>query len=119
MEGENAGGASNNTRAAAQSLDGSQMSLGGDATRAAVVGKTDLTAGVGADYYSFTASAGDTVFLGYRSLSATAIPAITLEDAAGATLATAVSGPTNLDRLISSFVVPAAGTYYVFVDATH
>src|SRR5262249_20590021 len=34
----------------------------------------------------------------------------------GATLATATAGPTNVDKIISDFVAPATGTYYVRVS---
>jgi len=118
IESETASGPTDNSRATAQNIDASFSSLGGSASRGAVLGATDLTAGVGADYYSFTASAGDKVFVGYKTLTGTAIPNLNLQNSSGSILATAIAGPTNLDRAVSSFTVSTSGTYYVFIDGT-
>ena len=118
LEAENYGGATDNSRATAQNIGASFIDLGSNSTRAAVLGKADLSAGAGADYYAFSVSAGDKITIAYKSLGSTPIPTILLQNAAGLTLATATAGPTNVDKAISNFTVASAGTYYIFIDGT-
>ena len=54
-------GTTNDSLATAQNIDGNLLSLGGTASRAAVLGQT--LPGAAADYYSFTVAAGDIVTL--------------------------------------------------------
>jgi hypothetical protein len=71
----------------------------------------------GTDYYSFTAAPGDTVTLALKILSGSGA-GVFLEDGTGTVLASGVSGPGNLDQVISNFQLPAAGTYYVRVSGS-
>jgi len=112
LESEGNGGLSNNTRATAQNLDPSFLSLGGAATRGAVVGITDSPST--ADFYSFTLAGGDTVSLALTlPLGA---PTLTLQNASGATLALGAVDATNVSSVITDFTAPAAGTYYAMVS---
>jgi hypothetical protein len=68
------------------------------------------------DYYSFNLRAGETATLALRGT----LPgvSVTLENAAGATVATGVS-TTNAHSLIADYTAPAAGTYYARVVGTN
>ena len=113
---ENNDGAANGSLATAQNINGSFLNLGGNATRGAVTGKTDSTSAF--DYYSFSATAGDKLFLGYKLLTGSGVPTVTIQNSSGTTLATAVTGATNLDKAVSSFTAPTTGTYYIVVSGT-
>ena len=112
VEMESHDGPVNGTRASAENIDGTFISLGGSALRGAVLGTTDLSPGT--DFYSFSATAGETVLLGYKNLTGTSLPNVTLQDTAGTTLASVAGAATNLDRFLS-FTIPATGTYYVSI----
>jgi hypothetical protein len=68
------------------------------------------------DYYSFNLRAGETATLALRGALLGA--SVTLENAAGATVATGV-GTTNAHSLIADYTAPAAGTYYARVVGTN
>lgn len=105
-------GATNNSRAAAQSLDATALPLPGAATRLGVTG----VSGSGDDYYSFTLQAGQTATL---ALSAQAAgPRLELEDSAGTLLALGSRGAADTDEVIAGFVAPADGVYYARVRAS-
>jgi hypothetical protein len=70
------------------------------------------------DYYSFTLRAGESATLGLTNLSPGNL-SLSLENAAGTTVATGVTGATNVNSIISDFVAPAAGTYYARVVGTN
>jgi large repetitive protein len=122
-------GPANNTLGGAQDIDASFVSLGGVASRGAVLGTTNVISGQ--DYYSFSLSAGDNTTLAVKSLGSS--PAkLTLEDPSGATVASGVtpvkglnlslgipgSTETTPDSLVTDFVVPSSGTYYALVTGT-
>jgi FG-GAP-like repeat/Bacterial pre-peptidase C-terminal domain/FG-GAP repeat len=118
VENESHSGAANDTRAKAQSLEPSFLSLtsasscssiSSDAGRAAVLGRADIT---DADYYSFSLAAGGTATFGLVDLSGPA-PALTLEDSTGTALAVGRTGATNVGQVINTFVAAKSGTYYV------
>ena len=67
-----------------------------------------------ADYYSFSAGAGDVVTLAIKALPSGGLN-LDLRNSADTVLASGVGGSTNLDSVISNFVIPAAGTYYARV----
>ncbi len=67
---------------------------------------------VAPDYYSFTLAAGQMTTVAVTGLSAGNLN-LELRNSNDVTLATGVSGPTNLTKVISQFVAAAAGTYYV------
>jgi hypothetical protein len=112
FENESQGGAGNNARAEAQDLVPTFTPLLRNATRGAVVGSFVGIPEAG-DYYSFTLDAADTVTVALTRLTGAANLAMTLEDADGATLATAVPVNTNIGWVITNFPAAAAGTYYV------
>ncbi len=109
-------GTSNGTLATAQPLDGSFQSLtsSGIATRGAVLGSNVATVTPWNNYYSVNLSAGDVITAGLDNLSGSGT-AISLLSPAGVVLASGVTGPTNLAQAISSFTIPAGGTYYFLV----
>jgi hypothetical protein len=118
VENESHSGAANDTRAKAQSLEPSFLSLtaasscssvSSDAGRAAVLGHADVAT---ADYYSFALAAGGTATLALVGLSGQA-PALALEDSTGTTLAIGRTDATNVGQVINTFVAAKAGTYYV------
>jgi len=116
VENEEHFGATDDTVATAQDLGGSFISLGGSASRGAVVGK--LPSASGNDYYSFTAAAGDAVTLAVARQGGTGGETIALVDAASNVLATGVTGAVNVDQSISNFVFATGGTYYVRVSGS-
>ncbi|HVK13969.1 MAG TPA: pre-peptidase C-terminal domain-containing protein, partial [Gemmataceae bacterium] len=65
------------------------------------------------DYYSVTLRAGESATLALKRLAGGPV-SVTLEDAAGATVATGAAA-ANAESVISNFVAPAAGTYYARV----
>src|SRR5262249_34998247 len=67
------------------------------------------------DHYSFTAAAGDHITVTLNRLSGNGTFNVALLNSAGTTLATGISGPSNVDRMIYNFVVGSAGTYDVRV----
>src|SRR5262249_25613266 len=105
----------NNTAATAQNIDPSFLSLGGAASRGAVLGAASSTADL--DFYSLTLAAGDTLTVALKGLSTTNVN-VQLRDSSGVTvLANGVSGPTNLDRVLTDFAVTSSGTYYLVVSS--
>jgi hypothetical protein len=70
------------------------------------------------DYYSFTLRAGESATLALTNLSPGNL-SLSLENAAGATVATGGTSATNVNSVISDFVAPAAGTYYARVVGTN
>jgi hypothetical protein len=66
------------------------------------------------NYYSFTASAGQTVTVAAKSLGDKPV-SIVLQNAAGATLASGTAGATNVDQVIANFPIAVGGTYYIQV----
>jgi len=68
------------------------------------------------DLYSFTLTEGEANTLAVKSLSAAAA-SVALLDCNGAVIATGVSGPTNVNSVISNFVAPVSGVYYARVTS--
>jgi hypothetical protein len=69
------------------------------------------------DYYSFAVNAGESVTLGLTGLSAGGLD-VTVENAAGTTVAASRPLGTNMSRAINNLVFPTAGTFYARVDGT-
>lgn len=113
VENEQHGGPANGTIATAQDIDASFIDLAENATRGAVLGQSaaDLEA---ADFYSFTAAADDriTLGLGRNGFSFGNID-LSLLNASGDVLATGAATAANLEEVISDFLIPAGGRYYV------
>ena len=97
---------------AAGDISSSAIALGGGAQRLAVVGQSDERA----DYYGFGLSVGQGASLVLTNLAPSGSVGLELYDGTGTLLARGVSGAENVDQSISSFVAPAAGTYYVRVS---
>lgn len=76
-----------------------------------------LISGAEEDWYSMTLGAGDRATVALKGLTAGTVN-VALVNAGGMTLATGVAGPTNLDKVISNFAVPTAGTYYLKVTGS-
>src|SRR5262249_17837619 len=72
----------NNTAATAQNIDPSFLSLGGAASRGAVLGAASSTADL--DFYSLTLAAGDTLTVALKGLSTTNVT-VQLRDSSGGT----------------------------------
>jgi hypothetical protein len=68
------------------------------------------------DLYAVSLGAGDVATLALNALASGTIN-VELLDSTGVVAASGVAGPTNIDKVISNFVVPAAGTYYARVSA--
>src|SRR5262249_11797507 len=102
----------NNALSTAQNIDSSFISIGGAASRGAVVGTPSLP--VGPDYYSFSLSAGDAITLALQSLGASPVH-VALQDSGGTTLAAGTAGSVNGENVVSDFVVSTTGTYYAQV----
>jgi hypothetical protein len=62
------------------------------------------------DLYSFSLTAGDTATVAVKVVSAGTVN-VDLLNPAGTVVASAVAGPTNLDKVISNFAVTTTGTY--------
>ena len=123
VENESHDGASNDTRATAQSLEPSFLSLnsavaaaptGVNPARGAVLGRTDSAT---PDYYSFSLTAGQTATLALTGLSSGDLT-LALENSAGTTLALGRTGETSQEQVINSFLATTAGTYYVRLTGT-
>ncbi|MDB5357482.1 MAG: hypothetical protein JWN24_3935, partial [Phycisphaerales bacterium] len=72
------------------------------------------TANTDGDYFSLTLAAGQSLTVAATALAAGNLN-LTLVDAGGNVLATGAAGATNVSQLISDYLAPAAGTYYVRV----
>src|SRR6185369_13762398 len=66
----------------------------------------------GYDYYAVSLAVGETVTVATTGLSAGNLT-LELLAANDTVLTTGVAGATNLSQVISNYVVPATGTYYV------
>ena len=66
------------------------------------------------DWYKFTLAAGETASVELKALSSGTVN-LQLRDSTGATLANAIAGPANLDRVLTDFTAATAGTYYLEV----
>jgi hypothetical protein len=115
------GGASNNQRSSAQSINGSFVAIGPTASRGAVVGLTNgLSNGSLSDYYSFTLTAGQTVSLAVTDqTAATGTINVSLLNSSGTTLANGTPLTTNVDGAIENFTAPSTGTYYAKVTGVN
>src|SRR5262245_11027474 len=114
LEAENYGGAANDSRATAQNIDVSFITVrtaNVSAARGAVLGGNPASS----DFYSFTLGAGETTTLALEAVGAGTFN-VELQDGAGAVLATGTGGASNLDKVISNFTATAAGTYYARVS---
>jgi hypothetical protein len=117
LEAAEHGGPLDHTPATAQNLDPAFAALPGaaGARRAAVLGG-NVASGFPpipwTDYYSITLSAGQSASVALSKLTGGFVDVL-LKNAAGTTLAQGRTGPTNLSEVITNFVAPATGTYYV------
>jgi hypothetical protein len=71
------------------------------------------------NFYSFSLGAGQSVTVAYNQLSGTGTATVTLENGSGTVLATATTGPTNFSQVISNFIAPSGGTYYIDVHGNN
>jgi streptogramin lyase len=71
------------------------------------------------NFYSFSLAAGQSATIAYNQLSGTGTATVTLQDGSGTVLATATTGPANFTQVISNFVAPASGTYYIDVHGNN
>jgi hypothetical protein len=113
-------GVNDDTRAAAQNIDGSFITVQtpqAAAQRGAVLGGNAAAPGTWNDYYAFTAAAGETDTFAINNLTGSGAN-VFLEDGTGAVLASGVAGATNVDGVIGNFPITTAGTYYVRVSGS-
>ena len=68
------------------------------------------------DVYSVTLAAGDTATFAAKVLTTGSVT-FNIQNAASVVLANSATGAVNVDRTITDFVAPSAGTYYVVVTA--
>lgn len=112
----NAGQPTNNTAGTAQNINPTFLSLGGSASRGAVMGTVASTSDL--DFYSLSLTSGDTVTVALAGISSSAVTA-QLRDSTGAlVLATAIGGPANLSKVLSNFVVTTTGVYNLVIGST-
>jgi hypothetical protein len=111
-------GADNNTLSTAQQISDPVEGATGAASvlRGSVLGETDSGNGSAStpDYYSFSASAGETDSIAVAGLSAGNLT-LELLDGNGNVLASGTSA-ANLSQVISPFTFSAAGQYYVEIS---
>jgi subtilase family serine protease/methionine-rich copper-binding protein CopC/type 1 glutamine amidotransferase len=116
-EAEGLGSTTNDSRADAEDIDGSFLSLtGGSGQRGAILGT--LPAGISdVDWHSFTLALNQRVTLAVTG-QAEGRFTLDLYDPAGEQLARAIPGGTNgnVDQLIRGYQATAAGTYYAVVS---
>ncbi|TVS19950.1 MAG: hypothetical protein EA424_06450, partial [Planctomycetaceae bacterium] len=115
LEAESAGGAANDTRASAQDIDGSFLTLGGAGQRGAVLG--DLPTGTSdVDWYAFSLDENQTATLNFTGQDAGSF-SLDLYDVAGERLATGIapSMRSNVDQRITGYRSLSGGTYYAAV----
>lgn len=105
---------SNDTVETAQQLDGSSVTLVGQADRLAAVGVADAE---GADYYAFSLEAGELASIAVTSQSNEEMT-LTLLDAGGVDLALGAIDGENVSQNIRLFSAPAAGEYVARVTGT-
>ncbi|HEX3870669.1 MAG TPA: ELWxxDGT repeat protein, partial [Pirellulales bacterium] len=116
IETEPHNGSTNATLATAQSITSSFISLGGNASRGAVVGT--ISGPADQDWYRLSLTAGDTVSVA-ASASTGGPLSIQLRDASGAVLGNAVDpSGVDVDELINDYTVSTSGTYYVLVTGS-
>lgn len=104
-------GSTNDTRNAAESIDGSSVAVGNGGDRLGVIGSLNGNP----DYFSFSLSQGQYATL---SLSAHGDAGVQLQlvDGAGNVLAGGSTAAFNDDQRISGFVASSGGTYFAKVD---
>ncbi|HEY8668670.1 MAG TPA: M36 family metallopeptidase, partial [Tepidisphaeraceae bacterium] len=112
LEGEAHDGASNNTTGTAQDLASAFGAINASAARAAVVGTLSSTDT--ADLFAIALNGGDSLTAVTKAVSGS-IADVYLLDSGGATLSYDTTGPSNVDRIISDFIAPAGGAYYLKV----
>jgi hypothetical protein len=119
--------------AALNSKRGSQFALGGSLTTVVGPNAQYLFSGSGnasdtiqlslglADtrFYSFSLAAHELATVGLKNLTGVGGETITIQDGSGNVLASGAGGAANLDQIISNFVAPIAGTYYVVVSGSN
>jgi Bacterial pre-peptidase C-terminal domain len=109
----NAGQATNSTVATAQNIDSSFLILSPTASRGAVFGTATST---NADFFSFTANAGDTISLAIQTQAAGTVN-VALISPSNVSLATAVP-VANFARYLNNLVALTSGVYRASVTAT-
>jgi subtilase family serine protease len=113
---DNFGGVSHQTLVNAQDITGSFLSLGGGATRGAVMGAPLPASASLSDYYAFPLTAGDSVSLTISAATAGS-DTISLLNGSGGVLTSGSAGASNVDQSISNFIAPTTATYYALVSA--
>jgi hypothetical protein len=69
------------------------------------------------DYYSVQLNAGDRATFALKNQAGGgALTTMALEDARGFMLATTLNGGSNADEVISNYIAPATGLYYLHID---
>jgi hypothetical protein len=118
LEAEDHGGPSSQTSATAQNLEPLFAPLPGASAsqQAAVIADNGVNA-PGTDYYSLNLSAGQSATVALSQLTGGGLH-LQLKNAAGTTMAQDRTGPTNVSEIISNFVAPSAGTYYIVVTGS-
>ena len=88
------------------------------ATSPFVASNSSLEVGTGlstTDYYSFSATAGQTVTL-TAATSAGQPVQLSLENSSGTTLGTGTTLATDVNSVVRNFTIPATGTYYAAIN---
>ena len=112
IESELHNGPANNLATVAQNLDPSFISLGGLASRGAVLGGLPTTENTTSDWYSFTLNAGQAASIVATSISR--YLGLDLYDSTGTVLLSSM-GASSVAPAIRNFVASANGVYYARV----
>ena len=91
--------------------------VGGPAASLAVAGVDGGPVTAPSDYYSFSLAANQSATIALTDLSGGQAN-LDLEDGSGDVLATGTVTNTNVDEVISNFVAPTAGTYFIHVSGS-
>src|SRR5262249_49545309 len=110
VEDEGHNGSANNSRATAQNLDGSFISLGSGIQRGAVLGTAQ-----GTNFYALTLAAGQIASLAVKATTGSTL-GLALQNSAGAVLAFGSANAANSDWRIDNVVAPSAGVYYAVIS---
>jgi hypothetical protein len=111
LDAANEGIGSDSTPATAQSLAFLPLHTSlASASHADIIG--GVTSAATPRYYSLSLAAGEMLTAGLKNLAGGG-DNITILDNSSNVLATGAPGPANLDDVISNFVAPSAGTYYL------
>jgi len=108
-------GPPNTSRNTALVMNNLSMEPGSSIGRYAAIGNVVAAAGPDFRFFRFAVNGGEHNTIALKTLTGT-MPTLTIQDAAGVTVATGVAGTANLDRIVADFVAPAGGNFFAVVS---